>query len=120
MSSITTTSSMRCGANRFAIGEPPVRQTLWRSIYRDNLFPRTEYAAAWKVLQRELPRRDTCRRMADLLFIAAKSPVTRPARQNWRICWRQISTRVDCLIPERRSPASARGTVQYWHFMDQM
>ena len=45
-------------------------QALWGSIYRDSLFPRTEYAAAWKVLQRDLPRRDACRRMVDLLFIA--------------------------------------------------
>ncbi|TYB83703.1 IS21 family transposase [Oceaniovalibus sp. ACAM 378] len=45
-------------------------QALWGSIYRDSLFPRTEYAEAWKVLQRDLPRRDACRRMVDLLFIA--------------------------------------------------
>jgi len=45
-------------------------QALWSSIYRDCLFPRTEYAEAWKVLQRDLPRRDACRRMVDLLFIA--------------------------------------------------
>ncbi len=45
-------------------------QALWRSIYRDSLFPRTEYAAAWKVLQRDLPRRDACRRMVELLFLA--------------------------------------------------
>ena len=45
-------------------------QALWSSIYRDSLFPRTEYAQAWKVLQRDLPRRDACRRMVDLLFIA--------------------------------------------------
>jgi len=62
---------MPCGANRFAEGEPAARGALWRSICRDSLFPRTEYAAAWKVLQRDLPRRDACRRMVDLLFIAA-------------------------------------------------
>jgi hypothetical protein len=45
-------------------------QALWNSIYRDSLFPRTEYAAAWTVLQQDLPRRDACRRMVDLLFIA--------------------------------------------------
>ena len=45
-------------------------QALWSSIYRDSLFPRTEYADAWKVLQRDLPRRDACRRMVDLLFFA--------------------------------------------------
>ena len=70
MLSITTMSSMHCGANRFASGEPAVRQALCNSVYRDNLFPRTEYAEAWKVLQRDLPRRDACRRMVDLLFIA--------------------------------------------------
>jgi hypothetical protein len=62
---------MPCGASRFAEGEPAVRGALWSSIYRDSLFPRTEYAEAWKVLQRDLPRRDACRRMVDLLFIAA-------------------------------------------------
>jgi hypothetical protein len=61
---------MPCGASRFAEGEPAVRGALWSSIYRDSLFPRTEYAEAWKVLQRDLPRRDACRRMVDLLFIA--------------------------------------------------
>lgn len=45
-------------------------QALWSSIYRDSLFPRTEYVEAWKILQRDLPRRDACRRMVDLLFIA--------------------------------------------------
>jgi hypothetical protein len=45
-------------------------QALCNSVYRDNLFPRTEYAEAWKVLKRDLPRRDACRRMVDLLFIA--------------------------------------------------
>ncbi|MCZ0961271.1 IS21 family transposase, partial [Paracoccus sp. EF6] len=45
-------------------------QALWSSIYRDSLFPRTEYAEAWKALQRDLPRREACRRMVDLLFMA--------------------------------------------------
>jgi hypothetical protein len=45
-------------------------QALWSSIYRDSLFPRTEYAEAWKALQRDLPRREACRRMVHLLFIA--------------------------------------------------
>jgi len=71
MSSTTTTSSTPCGASRFAEGEPAVRGALWSSIYRDSLFPRTEYAKAWKVLQRDLPRRDACRRMVDLLYMAA-------------------------------------------------
>ena len=86
MSSITTMSSMLCAANRFAEGEPPVGQALCNAVYRDNLFPRTEYVEAWKVLQRDLPRRDACRRMVDLLFIAAKSLANGPARRNWRIC----------------------------------
>jgi len=62
---------MRFGANRFAAGEPAVRPALQGSICRDKLFPRTEYAQAWTMLQRDLPRRDACRRMVDLLFIAA-------------------------------------------------
>jgi hypothetical protein len=45
-------------------------QALWSSIYRDSLFPRSEYVEAWEVLQRDLPRRDACRRMVELLFIA--------------------------------------------------
>ena len=45
-------------------------QALHDLICRDNLFPRTEYAQAWAMLQRDLPRRDACRRMVDLLFIA--------------------------------------------------
>lgn len=71
MSSTITMLSMRCGANRFAAGEPAVRGALHNGVYRDNLFPRTEYAQAWAMLQRDLPRRDACRRMVDLLFIAA-------------------------------------------------
>ena len=88
MSSTTTMSSMRCAANRFADGEPPVRQALCNSVYRDNLFPRSEYAEAWKMLQRDLPRRDACRRMVDLLFIAARSPTNGHVKRNWRICSR--------------------------------
>ena len=76
--------------NRKPCGAKP--QALWRSIYRDSLFPRTEYAEAWKVLQRDLPRRDACRWMVDLLFIAAKSLVNRPAKRSWHICCRQTST----------------------------
>jgi hypothetical protein len=30
-------------------------QALYNSVYRDNQFPRTEYAETWKVLQRDLP-----------------------------------------------------------------
>ena len=62
---------MPCGASRFAEGEPVVQGALWSSFCRDSLFPRTEYAKAWKMLQRNLPRRDACRRMVDLLFNAA-------------------------------------------------
>jgi transposase InsO family protein len=39
-------------------------------VYRDSLFPRTEYAAAWSALSDALPRRDACRRMVDLLWLA--------------------------------------------------
>lgn len=45
-------------------------QALAGSVYRDGLFPRTEYAAAWAALSAALPRRDACRRMVDLLWLA--------------------------------------------------
>jgi hypothetical protein len=41
-------------------------QALAGSVYRDSLFPSSEYAAAWEAL----PRRDACRRMVDLLWLA--------------------------------------------------
>jgi hypothetical protein len=45
-------------------------QALAGSVYRDGLFPRAEYAAAWAALSEALPRRDACRRMVDLLWLA--------------------------------------------------
>ena len=45
-------------------------QALAGSVYRDGLFPRSEYAAAWAALSETLPRRDACRRMVDLLWLA--------------------------------------------------
>ncbi len=45
-------------------------QALAGSIYRDGLFPRSEYAEAWAALSAALPRRDACRRMVDLLGLA--------------------------------------------------
>lgn len=45
-------------------------QALAGSVYRDGLFPRSEYAAAWAALTEALPRRDACRRMVDLLWLA--------------------------------------------------
>jgi len=39
-------------------------------IYRDSLFPRTEYVLVWRALQASLSRRDACRRMVDILFLA--------------------------------------------------
>jgi hypothetical protein len=45
-------------------------QALAGSVYRDGLFPRTEYAAAWAALSDALPQRDACRRMVDLLGLA--------------------------------------------------
>ncbi len=45
-------------------------QALAGSVYRDGLFPRTEYAAAWSALSATLPQRDACRRMVDLLWLA--------------------------------------------------
>lgn len=45
-------------------------QALAGSVYRDGLFPRSEYAEAWTALSAALPRRDACRRMVDLLCLA--------------------------------------------------
>ena len=45
-------------------------QALAGSVYRDGLFPRSEYADAWAALSAALPRRDACRRMVDLLWLA--------------------------------------------------
>lgn len=45
-------------------------QALAGSVYRDGLFPRSEYAEAWTALSAALPRRDACRRMVDLLWLA--------------------------------------------------
>ena len=54
-------------------------QALAGSVYRDGLFPRSEYAVspkanlrfdAWAALSAALPRRDACRRMVDLLGLA--------------------------------------------------
>ena len=45
-------------------------QALAGSVYRDGLFPRSEYAEAWAALSAALPRRDACRRMVDLLGLA--------------------------------------------------
>ena len=45
-------------------------QALAGSVYRDGLFPRSEYADAWAALSAALPRRDASRRMVDLLWLA--------------------------------------------------
>ena len=45
-------------------------QALAGSVYRDGLFPRTEYADAWTALSAGLPRKEACRRMVDLLWLA--------------------------------------------------
>jgi len=45
-------------------------QALAGSVYRDGLFPRSEYEAAWTALSAALPRREACRRMVDLLWLA--------------------------------------------------
>jgi hypothetical protein len=45
-------------------------QALAGSVYREGLFPRSEYAEAWTALSAALPRRDACRRMVDLLWLA--------------------------------------------------
>lgn len=43
---------------------------LANSIYRDSLFPRTEYVLVWRALQASMSRREACRRMVDILFLA--------------------------------------------------
>ena len=45
-------------------------QALAGSVYRDGLFPRPEYRAAWEALNAVLPQRDACRRMVGLLALA--------------------------------------------------
>ncbi len=45
-------------------------QALARSIYRDSLFPRLEYAEAWAHLSETLPEKEACRRMVALLALA--------------------------------------------------
>lgn len=50
-------------------------QALANSVYRDSLFPRSEYAQTWALLQEALSRRDACRQMVDLLFLAHEDAV---------------------------------------------
>ncbi len=45
-------------------------QALANSIYRDSIFPRTEYSLAWTLFQKKLSRRDACRQMVGILFLA--------------------------------------------------
>ena len=45
-------------------------QALAGSVYRDGLFPRSEYAAAWQQLSAGLPQKEACRRMVALLALA--------------------------------------------------
>lgn len=45
-------------------------QALASSVYRDALFPRSEYAEAWNRLSEALSRKEACRRMVDLLWLA--------------------------------------------------
>lgn len=45
-------------------------QALAGSVYRDGLFPRSEYDEAWTALSAALPRKQACRRMVDLLWLA--------------------------------------------------
>ena len=62
---------VHCVTYRHAI--PALRRkppALAGSVYRDGLFPRSEYAEAWAALSAVLPRRDACRRMVDLLWLA--------------------------------------------------
>jgi len=45
-------------------------QALAGSMYRDGLFPRSEYRRAWDALQAGLPQKDACKRMVALLAMA--------------------------------------------------
>ena len=45
-------------------------QALAGSVYRDSLFPRDAYAAAWARLSQTLPQKEACRRMVGLLALA--------------------------------------------------
>jgi hypothetical protein len=45
-------------------------QALAGSVYRDGLFPRSEYAQAWQLLTAAMPRKEACRRMVGLLALA--------------------------------------------------
>jgi hypothetical protein len=47
-----------------------VPRALAGSVYRDSLFPRSEYTATWVALSEALSKRDACRRMVDLLWLA--------------------------------------------------
>ncbi len=45
-------------------------QALAGSMYRDGLFPRSEYRRAWDALTAALPQKDACKRMVALLAMA--------------------------------------------------
>ena len=45
-------------------------QALAGSVFRDSLFPREEYAAAWARLSEMRPQKEACRRMVGLLALA--------------------------------------------------
>jgi hypothetical protein len=45
-------------------------QALAGSVYRDGLFPRTEFTAAWQRLSARLSQKEACRRMVALLVLA--------------------------------------------------
>lgn len=45
-------------------------QALAGSVYREGLFPRPEYAAAWAALAEALSRKEACQRMVGLLCLA--------------------------------------------------
>lgn len=45
-------------------------QAFAASIYRDGIFPRSEYADVWAALCEALPRREACRRIVGLLCLA--------------------------------------------------
>jgi len=46
-----------------------------RWVLRDAMFPRSEYALAWQLINAKLPERSACRLMVDLLDLANRANV---------------------------------------------
>nr|WP_246387737.1 IS21 family transposase [Gluconacetobacter sacchari] len=68
-------------------------QALAGSVYREDLFPRSEYADAWAALSAALPRKDACRRMVGLLCLAHDDG-----------CEGELATLITAALAERELP----------------